>query len=237
MLDNHKNLSVQTRLQKDVTLKKPYSYGPYNVVRGKRQRVRWSEGCVWNCPNCYEPTTIKIFGLPELHTNIVEFSDMNPLCKPESLGMIQSLESKRVNGKIIKFEFICGIDYRFLTQEIAEALHKSRFKRIRLAWDGSYSDQKKIKKSIEMFLKAGYQRKEIMVFFLCNYHIVRYEETCLKLDLCKIWNVKVCDCYFDGQIGSKIIPIWWDGTQIKSFRKKVRKHNQLVNFGIDPEVV
>ena len=30
-------------------------------------------------------------------------------------------------------------------------------------------------------------------------------------------------------------PIYWHEDQIKLFRKKVRKHNQLVNFKIDPE--
>lgn len=230
-------MQVQITFSKDCKLRKPYSYGPYNVVRGDRQRIRWSEGCVHNCPNCYEPTTIKIFGLPELVRNKVEFSDMNPLCKPESLEMIRSLEHKRVNGKVIEYEFICGIDYRFLTQELANALHQSRFKRIRLAWDGPYINQVKVKKAIDTLLKAGYQRKEIMVFMLCNFKIVNYAECCLKLDLCKVWNVKACDCYFDGQIGSKIVPFYWSGNEIKSFRKKVRKHNQIVNFGIDPEVL
>ena len=36
---------TQTRLAKDVTLRKPYSYGPYNVVRGKEQRIRISSCC------------------------------------------------------------------------------------------------------------------------------------------------------------------------------------------------
>lgn len=229
-------VSIQQTFQKDCKLKKPYSYGRYNVVRGNRQRIRWSEGCVNNCPNCYEPTEIAIFGLPSLVRNIVEFSDMNPLCKPESLAMIRELEYLRVNGKVIKFEFICGIDYRFLTQDLANALHRSRFKNIRLAWDSPYSNQRKVKKAIELLLKAGYHRKDIMIFLLCNYRIVDYEEQCLKLDLCKVWNVKACDCYFDGQIGSKIISVYWEGWQIKTFRRKTRKHNQIVNFGIDPEV-
>jgi len=29
---------------------------------------------------------------------------------------------------------------------------------------------------------------------------------------------------------------YWTEQEIKEFRHKVRKHNQLVNFGIDPEV-
>ena len=227
---------IQQRLIKEVTLKKPYSYGSYNKVRGNRQAIRITEGCVWNCPWCYEPTEIKIFGIPQIVRNEVLIYDMNLLCKPEAVNIIRELGAVRVNGKVVYYELVCGIDYRFLTQEIAYALKENRFKKIRLAWDWHYSDQRKIKNAIEMLSKAGYQRNEIMLFFLCNYRVVNYEESCLKLDLAKVWNVKVCDCYYDGQVFPHVIPIFWTDQENKSFRKKVRKHNQLVNFGIDPEI-
>ena len=57
----------------------------------------------------------------------------------------------------------------------------------------------------------------------------------MKLDLCKVWNVKVADCYFDNQLSPNIKPIHWKEDKIKTFRRKCRKHNQLVNFKIDPE--
>jgi len=227
---------IQQRFQKDITLKKPYSYGPYNMVRGNRQAIRITEGCVWNCPNCYEPTELKIFGIPEIVRNDVLIYDMNLLCKPEALRIIEDLGKVRVNGKVVKYQLVCGIDYRFLTREIADALYKNRFKRIRLAWDSGYSEQRKIKKAIDLLLKAGYKRKDLMVFMLCNYRIVSYRECCLKLDLCKVWNVKACDCYFDGQVMPNVQSFYWSEQEIKAFRGKVRKHNQLVNFGIDPEV-
>jgi hypothetical protein len=47
--------------------------------------------------------------------------------------------------------------------------------------------------------------------------------------------VKVADCYFDNQLSPNTKPIYWDVLEIASFRSKVRKHNQLVNFKIDPE--
>ena len=31
-------------------------------------------------------------------------------------------------------------------------------------------------------------------------------------------------------------PIYWNYEEIKEFRSKVRKHNQLINFEIDPEL-
>ena len=73
-----------------------------------------------------------------------------------------------------------------------------------------------------------------MIFMICNWRIP-FKTNARKLDLCKVWNVKVADCYFDNQTAPKIYPNFWTEKQIKSFRKSVRKHNQLVNFGIDPE--
>lgn len=175
--------------------------------------------------------------MPEIVRNWVLIYDMNLLCKSKALQIIEELGKVRVKGKVVKYELVCGIDYRFLTQEIANALKQSRFVNIRLAWDGSYSEQKKIKAAIDMLLKAGYRSKSIMVFMLCNYSTVSYEENCLKLDLCKVWNVKACDCYFDGQVMPHVSSYHWSEKEIRSFRKKVRKHNQLVNFGIDPERV
>lgn len=229
-------LGIQTRLQKDVHLRRPYSLGPYNKVRGKEQRIRITEGCPNNCPQCYEPTEIKVFEIPEIMRNKVSISDMNLLCKPEALSIIEDLGSRRVKGKVVEYELICGIDHRFLTQEIADALYKNRFRRMRLGWDGLYSDQIRIKKAIDRLLKAGYKRHDIMVFMVCNYRIA-YEECLLKMDLCKVWNVKVADCYFDGQVMPHVIPMFWSGPEIREFRAKTRRHNHLVLFGIDPEIL
>jgi hypothetical protein len=212
--------TVQTTFKKDCQLKKPYSLGPYNKIKGEKQAIRLTEGCVWNCPNCHEPTEIKIFDIPQIEKEQVLIFDMNLLCKPQAVKIIKDLGKIKVNGKFVRYELVCGADYRFMTQELAEALHdnyfgavgfdsKLHFKRqLRIAWDGSYSDQKKIKKAIDMLVKARYYPKEIMVFMQANHSRATFEECCLKLDLCKVWNVQVCDCYFDGQIGSKILPVF-----------------------------
>ena len=228
--------SIQQRIgKKDVSLRKPYSYGPYNKFNDTEQWIRITEGCPHNCPFCYEPQEIKVFGIPEIVRNHVKIMDMNFLCKKEALEIIEDLGEKRVNGKVVYYELICGIDHRFLTQEIAYSLKESRFKNIRLAWDWAFADQRKIKKTIGTLIKAGYKPNDLMVFMICNWRIT-FEENCKKLDLCKVWNVKVCDCYFDGQIFPKIIPLYWTDQENRSFRNKVRKHNHLVNFKIDPEV-
>lgn len=213
-----------------------YSYGPYNVIKGDTQRIRITEGCPHDHPYCYEPTEIKIFGIPKIERNEVEISDMNLLCKHQALDIIKKLGTKRVNGKVVYYELICGIDYRYLTQKIANALKRSRFKKIRIAWDLSFKEQYKLKDAIEMLRKAGYKgSSDIMVFMVCNW-LTPYKENLKKLDLCKVWGVQVSDCWFDNQVMPKVSPVHWTWEHIKDFRHKVRKHNQIVTFGIDPEM-
>jgi hypothetical protein len=233
--------AIQQRIEtveytkKEVRLTKPYSLGPYNKCKDSKQWIRISEGCPNNCPYCAEPTELKYFGIPEIQRNKVKILDMNLIAKKEALATINELATKRVNGKVVRYEFICGIDYRFLTAEIAEALNHARFENIRIAWDWAFSEQKKIKAAIWMLCKAGYNPDDLMVFMICNWKMP-YSENCRKLDLLKIWGVKAADCYYDNQTAPNIVPIHWTDVQITDFRSKVRKHNQLVNFKIDPEV-
>ena len=166
----------------------------------------------------------------------VDWVDMNMLCKPQALDILRSLPIN--NGKKIEYEFICGIDYRFLTKEIAIEMRKHHFKRIRLAWDWFYKDQMKIRDSLKILYNVGYKPEDLILFMICNHPSISYNECLRKLDLCKVWNVKVADCYFDNQtkIFKKFIPIGWTTKQAKDFRLKVRKHNQLVLFKVDPQL-
>jgi hypothetical protein len=212
-----------------------YSYGAYNKFDDKEQWIRITEGCPHHHEFCYEPTEIKVFGVPEIVRNKVKIMDMNLLCKPEAIAIIKELGDKRVNDKVVYYELICGVDFRFLTQEIANTLHENRFKKIRLAWDLGFTDQLRVKKAIEMLRKAGYRgHSEIMVFMICNWK-VPYERNCLKLDLLKVWRVQVSDCWFDNQLSTNIKPLHWEKWQISDFRKKCRMHNKMVTFGFDPE--
>ena len=217
---------------------KPYSKGEYNKFNEIEQWIRLSEGCPNGCPYCregIENPEIKVFEIPEIVRNKVKILDMNLLCHQEALEIIQELGRRKVNGKVVYYELLCGVDYRFLTQELAVALKQSRFSNIRIAWDFSFSLQKKIKEAIKLLLNAGYSPKDVMIFIICNWKTT-YEENLKKMDLCKVWNVQMADCYFDNQLSPNIKPIHWTEEQIKSFRSKIRKHNQLVNFGIDPEL-
>lgn len=115
-----------------------YSYGPYNKFNDIEQWIRITEGCPHNCPYCYEPQIIKTFVIPKIIRTKVKIMDMNLLCKKEALQIIRTLGEKKVDGKVVYYELICGLDYRFLTPQIADALKKYRFKRIRIAWDWHY---------------------------------------------------------------------------------------------------
>ena len=212
-----------------------YSTGPYNKMNDTEQWIRISQGCPNNCPFCYEPPQMIAFPIPLIERNKVKIMDMNLLSHMDAYDTIRHLGSIRVNNKVIYYELICGIDHRFLDSDLADALKKSRFKKIRLAWDFNYQDQFRIRKALKMLMAAGYKPRDMTVFMICNWEI-SYEECLKKLYLCAIWSVKVADCYFDGQVSPNIDPIGWTAEQIKDFRKRVRKHNQLVNFGIDPEL-
>lgn len=193
-----------------------------------------TEGCPWDHEYCYEPQEIKVFRIPEIVRNDVKIMDMNLLCKSEALEVIRYLGNLRVNKRVIYYELICGLDFRFLTQDIAKELKTSRFKKIRMAWDGSYRDQLRIKDAIKILLNAGYKTREVGLFIICNWEIP-YAENLMKLDLCKIWNIKVYDCYYDNQVSPHFISIYWSVDDMRAFRKKCRLHNQLVNFRMDPD--
>ena len=216
-------------------IRQSYSVGPYDKSNATEQWIRISQGCPNNCPFCYEPPKEEVFPVPEIVRNKVKIMDMNLLSKIHALPYIKDLGRQKVNGRVVQYELVCGIDHRFLTAEIAVALKESRFQNIRLAWDFGFGDQYKIKDAIELLKKAGYKNKDLMIFMICNWQISS-EECCKKAYLCAVWNVKISDCYFDGQTSPNITPIGWTEYDIKTFRKGVRKHNQMVTFGIDPEV-
>ena len=212
-----------------------YSVGPYNKFNDKEQWIRLSGGCPNGCPYCYEPKEEVVFGIPDIVRNDVKIMDMNLLSKSDPLSIIQELGQKRVNKKVVYYELVCGVDYRFMTQGLSDALKASRFRNIRIGWDFGYKLQFKIKKAIGMLTKSGYKPKSLMIFMICNWEIP-YQECMKKLYLCAVWGIKVADCYFDGQTMPHVKPIGWTLEQIHDFRKRVRKHNQLVTFGIDPEI-
>ena len=157
-------------------LKKTYSKGPQNIITDDFEVIRLSEGCPHKCPWCFEHKEIgeawKVFPIPEIVRRDVRITDMNLLAKTEALGLIKSFKDIRVDGKVVYPWLVCGIDYRFLTPEIAQALKDSRFVNMHIAWDWRYSDQKKIKKAVDCLKKVGY--RDISIFMICNHLAVSY---------------------------------------------------------------
>ncbi|KYK22354.1 hypothetical protein AYK24_08400 [Thermoplasmatales archaeon SG8-52-4] len=235
---------TQTRFAKP---KINYSYGKYNKIIGDLQKIRITQGCPNNCPYCYEPTNFEYYidVIDEIEKNKVIISDMNLLSKPKAKMILKKLIDKRINNKVVYYELECGIDFRFLDPETSVLLYKGRFgnfkksgkwrKNIKMAWDWGYKDKTRILDAINHLKKAGFKSDEISIFMLCNWKIP-YKECIEKLDLLKVLGVLVNDCWFDNQSPPKIIPEYWTYKQIKSFRNKCRKHNQLILFrGYDPE--
>lgn len=221
---------MQTRLGSKPKVK--YSYGVYNKYNDEEQHIRITEGCPHNCPFCNEPQEIKIFKIPNIVRNEVKIKDMNLLCKKEALKIIKNLGKQKAYSKVVYYELECGIDYRFLTQEIADALKKSRFKNIRFAWDWHIDDQYKIKDAVLKLLKAGYKTRELSCFMIVNWKIPLWECE-LKMDLLKVWNIKINDCCYNG--GYKVaVPQFWTQKEMKYFRHKSGIHNNAVNFKIYP---
>jgi len=153
-------------------IRQPYSTGPYNKYDEKEQWIRISQVCPNTCSFCYEPTKRDVFPIPEIVRRNIKIMDMNLLSQQQgALRIIKTLGDKRVDGKVVYYQLICGIDWRFLTPLLADALKRSRFSHIRLAWDFSYKDQFKIRAAIKMLLKAGYRTKDITIFMISNWTI------------------------------------------------------------------
>ena len=218
------------------------TYGPnydnpqYVKVVRDIQRIELHRGCPWADIHdyCWEPKQNIDYPIPEIVRNKVQILDMNMLHRKNILETLEQLSNIQVKGKVVYYEAVCGFDFRVLTPEIVKALKKARFKKIRLAWDGQFKDQMKIKDAIDLFVKAGFSRKNLSLFMIVNWRITR-EECERKLDLMKVWNIKVCDCCYDAGY-RYAVPEFWTERDMKEFRSKCRKHNQLVNFGIDPEI-
>ena len=211
-----------------------YHSEPYNKFDENEQWIRITDGCPNGCEYCYAPKELMVYPIPEIIRNSVKIMDMNLLVQEGALNIIKDLGSRKVKEKNVYYELVCGIDYRRLTFEIARALKTCHFIKMRFAWDYGFIKQHEIKAAINCLIKAGYRPKDIMVFILYNWKIP-FSENIKKLDLLKVWGVMVADCCFDNQLSPNFKPIHWTMPELITFRQICRKHNQLINFGIDPE--
>jgi len=215
------------------------------------QIVHSSRGCIRNCgfcgvsqiePEFYYKKSIK----KEVCSNRLVFYDNNILANPCIKDILREIADFRYKGKAVSCESQCGFDGRLLTPEIATLIKKARFKNVRIAWDGRFSDSKKTKKQIDMLTDAGYKRGDMFVFMIYNWEI-SFSEMEKKRRKCKEWGVQISDCRYrpmnqthDDYNPYKrqtsrdyyIHPNWTDEL-VKGFRRNVRKQNICVRMGFE----
>jgi hypothetical protein len=192
---------------------------------------------------CYNGGDLITLEMPIINKNYVQILDAAFLSIPNILDLINYLGSLKVNKKVIYYELVQGINYKDLTLEIAKALKKNIFIKIRFAWDRKYNKDYmfKIYDTINLLKKAGYKPKELTCFMLVNW-LVSYEDCLKKLDLLKYWGVKVADCCYNGGYHIKKysdymanqMPKNWSYEKLKKFRSLCRLHNIIIPRGIDP---
>lgn len=235
-------MNMQSKLileERQVSLAKPYARGSWNKFNKIEQWIRISEGCPNDCEYCRETKECGrqpiYLPIPEIVRNQVKILDMNLMYKPLAIEILNKLGLIKVDGKKVYYELTCGIDFRFMNQEKANSLKQNGFIEVRFAWDHQLKDMYKLKDCLKLLLKAGYRANEIACFIISDWKI-SYEDCLRKLDVLKVWNVQVADCWFDNVKPPYYQCNYWTLEQCKDFRSKCRKHNHLVTRGIDPEV-
>ncbi|MFX0132266.1 MAG: hypothetical protein ACFFDN_01340 [Candidatus Hodarchaeota archaeon] len=209
----------------------------YSVARDGEHWIRLTDGCHRQCWNCYTPLQKKVYDLPQILENKVRFLDQNFLyAHPDPLALIQSLQ-KKLNGKVIRYTFLAGLDFTLFTLPILKAMKQARIGRfnekgkfingLSIAWDRGFNEVTDIQKAIEMMLSVGYSRRGIQIRVLCNGKISYYE--CM-LKLSTLWDFKVMidDCWFDNQKRGSVKPIYWTAEQCKKFGDCCRANNIAV---------
>lgn len=212
-----------------------------------QNNVQWIEinrGCKRGCSFCYADPNYKVFDVPEIKSNKVQIIGEGFLYDPDIIKKIRILGETKFNDKVVYYGLNQGIDFRLLDEEMAFLLSKKRFgiingkgnwyKGIKFAWDGIETYEKLAKDTIDLFVSVGYIREKIQVFVLVNWKI-SYDICIYKLNKLKEWGVKIDDCTWN-TTKREMVPLYWNKEQLKDFRRKSRKHNQLILFrGYDPE--
>jgi hypothetical protein len=213
------------------------------------QIMHTTRGCIRSCKFCgvsqIEPRfTYKESIKKEIFTNRLVFYDNNMLAHPHITRILTEIAETKFKGRHVVCESQCGFDGRLITQEVAQLLKKARFRNVRIAWDGPYSEFKEISRQIKTLSKAGYKTREIFIFMIYNWEI-SFEEMEKKRKKCKKWGVQIADCRYRplDQLYDHYKPLKkqtnkdyyihpkWTDVLVKKFRRNVRVQNICVRMG------
>ena len=215
------------------------------------QIIHTSRGCTRKCPFCgtwkIEP---QFYAKKSIKNEIIHrkliFYDNNILMNPYIENILAELIELKSKHKILWCESQSGFDGRILLKKshLAKMIKEAGFRYPRIAWDWKYEEYNKIKKQIDILVKAGYKSKDIFVFMLYNWDI-SFEEMEKKRIKCWKWKVQIVDCryrpldqtfdkYNPRKIGQTNRDYYihtqggWTDELVKQFRKNVRRQNICV---------
>lgn len=141
-----------------------------------------TRGCPNNCPFCIVSkkegfTSQKVANLSEFWSGQknIKLLDANLLACKEKLDLIKQLEESKAY-----IDYTQGIDARFITEEIAKALCKTKIKMIHFAFD-LMKNEKNIIKGLEIFKNiSGKSDRHLKCYILVNYNTT-YEEDLYRI--------------------------------------------------------
>ena len=227
----------------------------YDLVDVDYQIIHTTRGCIRRCGACgvyqIEPEwSSKKSIKDEIVKKKIIFYDNNILANPFIENILNELIELKKERKITYVESQSGFDGRILRKNphLGKMIKDAGFKNPKIAWDGPFSDWKKIKKQIDILVESGFDAKEISVFMLYN-HELNYDVLESKRVKCFEWGVQITDCRFrpldeikdnysphkrNGQTRDDyFIHENWTDEAVRKFRRNVRRNNICVRHGVD----
>src|SRR3989344_6100753 len=83
------------------------------------QVIKIRYGCPNACKYCFASKDMRVYPIPEINRALVKITDENMMVFPQAIEWMDELGSKKVNGKAVYYELICGIDFRNMSYEKA----------------------------------------------------------------------------------------------------------------------
>lgn len=226
----------------------------YDLVDVDYQIVHTTRGCIRQCGFCgvytVEPKWLYESSIKDkIIKKRVIFYDNNLLANPKIEDILNELIELKNEHKINYLESQSGFDGRILEKKpfLAKMLKDAGFKNPKIAWDHEITDAPFIKKQIDILIEAGFKAREISVFMIYNYDL-DYNEMEDKRVKCFEWGVQINDCRyrpldstFDNYNPAKRKQTkrdyWindnWTDSQVRLFRRNVRRHNICIRMNVD----